>query len=170
MVEKCMYTPQTGEAKVVAVKKLTPGVIQNPACLQRLYDEVRLLRKLNHPNIMRYIGIGYSDESSEEKKGGTMFLACEVMQGGTLNKLVMNQMLMPHKSLYTLVTALKWCINMADALAYLQVSQPTVIHRALKLENILLKVRPGSGSDVDIETSSPENILLKERTGSWSDG
>eukprot|EP00798_Chlamydomonas_sp_ICE-L_P027314 gene27314-4619_t len=109
------------------------------ACHLPAIDEVRLLRKLDHPNIMRYIGIGYSDESSEKKKRESMFLACEVMQGGTLNKLVMHQMLMPHKSLYTLVTAMKWCINMADALAYLHTSQPTVIHRDLKLENILLK-------------------------------
>ncbi len=106
---------------------------------------MRLLRKLDHPNIMRYVGIGYYDASSEKKQRETMFLACEMMQGGALNRLVISQMLMPHKSLFTLVTALKWCINMADALVYLHSSQPKVIHRDLKLENILLKVRRDHG-------------------------
>eukprot|EP00798_Chlamydomonas_sp_ICE-L_P031247 gene31247-6391_t len=155
-VEKCMYTPQTGEAKVVAVKKLKPGVIQNPTCVQRFYDEVRLLRKLDHPNIMRYIGIGCIEASTEKKQQETMFLACEVMQGGTLNRLVMSQMLMPHKSLYTLVTALKWCINMADALAYLHSSQTSVIHQDLKLENILLKkiVHPSKPKTANVASTS----------------
>eukprot|EP00798_Chlamydomonas_sp_ICE-L_P024729 gene24729-10365_t len=138
-VEKCLYTPASGDAKEVAVKKLKADVMKNTTDVQSFYDEVRLLRKLDHPNIMRYVGIGYVDASSEKTKRETMFLACEMMQGGTLRKLVMNQMLMPHKSLFTLATALKWCINIADALAYLHSSQPKVIHRDLKLENILLK-------------------------------
>ena len=47
-------------------------------------------------------------------------------QGGTLKKLVMQQMSQPHKDIYSNTQALRWCLNMAEALEYLHTRQPIV--------------------------------------------
>lgn len=69
-----------------------------------------------------------------------MFLASELMEGGTLKALVMKEMLgsAVSGSLYTLREAVQWCQQIAEGLAYLHSAQPIVVHRDLKLDNILL--------------------------------
>lgn len=54
-------------------------------------------------------------------------------------QLVMKQMTCMHQELYTDDDALRWSSQVAGALAYLHSSRPQVIHRDLKLENVLLK-------------------------------
>ena len=55
------------------------------------------MRKLHHRNIVDYIGIGCTDKSSEAMRRSTMFLVSELLEGGTLKRLVMDQMMTPHK-------------------------------------------------------------------------
>lgn len=57
----------------------------------------------------------------------------------TIVQLVMKQMTCMHQELYSSDDALRWCSQVAGALAYLHNSRPQVIHRDLKLENVLLK-------------------------------
>jgi serine/threonine protein kinase len=63
----------------------------------------------------------------------------EYMAGGTLKSLVTRQMLASGGSVYTHCQALDICLQMARGLRYLHRSNPMVIHRDLKLENVLLK-------------------------------
>ena len=67
-----------------------------------------------------------------------MFMVSELVEGGTIKRLVMNQMMTPAASLYKTRDAVRWCHNIAEALAYLHSVKPQIIHRDLKLENILL--------------------------------
>ena len=39
---------------------------------------------------------------------------------------------------YTTEEALKWCLQLAEGLAYLHAQRPVIVHRDLKLENCLL--------------------------------
>lgn len=56
-------------------------------------------------------------------------------------------MLAPWKWLYDNAAALEWSIDVAAALAYLHDSRPAVIHRDVKLDNVLLTtpLRGGKG-------------------------
>ena len=45
------------------------------------------------------------------------------------------------QSLYTYADGLRWATQMAQGLAYLHDQEPTIIHRDLKLDNILLAGR-----------------------------
>ncbi|GAX83888.1 hypothetical protein CEUSTIGMA_g11313.t1 [Chlamydomonas eustigma] len=140
VVEQCLYTPKSGAKPYqVAVKKLKPSIVSHEEDLQSFLAEIALMRKLNHNYIVDYIGIGYTDNSSQTSQRSSMFLVSELLEGGTLKRMVMNQMKEPHRDIYRHVDALRWCINIADALAYLHEVKPVVIHRDLKLENILLK-------------------------------
>ncbi|GAX84910.1 hypothetical protein CEUSTIGMA_g12331.t1 [Chlamydomonas eustigma] len=140
VVEQCLYTPKSGAKPYqVAVKKLKPSIVSHEEDLQSFLAEIALMRKLNHNYIVDYIGIGYTDNSSQTSQRSSMFLVSELLEGGTLKHMVMNQMKEPHRDIYRHVDALRWCINIADALAYLHEVKPVVIHRDLKLENILLK-------------------------------
>ena len=55
------------------------------------------MRKLVHNNIVDYIGIGCIDKTSDAKKRTSMFLVSELLEGGTLKRLVMEQMTIPHR-------------------------------------------------------------------------
>lgn len=138
VVEQCLYTPKSGEPpSMVAVKKLKPEILKSEADLKLFLDEVSLMRKLKHDHIVAYIGIGKEGNLDEAGKGN-MFLVSELMGGGTMKKMVMKQMTEPHKDIYTHHDALRWLLQISTALMYCHESNPKVIHRDLKLENILL--------------------------------
>ncbi|GFR44343.1 hypothetical protein Agub_g5560, partial [Astrephomene gubernaculifera] len=128
-----------GSARRVAVKRLKPEVVSQQGDLAAFLTEVALLRKLAHKRIVQYVGVGSSDASSEEAKRRTMFLVQEFMDGGTLKRLLTRQMLNMSRQLYTCMDAFRWALHVAEGLDYLHSARPVVIHRDLKLENILLR-------------------------------
>ncbi|KAJ9520657.1 hypothetical protein QJQ45_007455 [Haematococcus lacustris] len=69
--------------------------------------------------------------------GNSLFLVEEVLGGGTLKHLVVQQMKQACQT-YRFVDALRWSHQVAAGLAYLHSRHPQIIHRDLKLENILL--------------------------------
>eukprot|EP00775_Hariotina_reticulata_P005978 gene5978-6217_t len=135
-VEKAWYTPPGGgERYMVAVKRLKKELFKNLDDLKLFEKEVDLVRKLRHRNIVDFIGAGELAESSE-----CAYVVQEFMGGGTLKQLVTKQMLAPRsKDGYTNSQGLDICLEMARGLRYLHRSKPMVIHRDLKLENVLLK-------------------------------
>jgi serine/threonine protein kinase len=61
------------------------------------------------------------------------------MAGGDLKALVMEAMTRPFDSPYTKSHAFAWAMQIAEALHYLHsVCCPMIIHRDLKLDNVLL--------------------------------
>lgn len=60
------------------------------------------------------------------------------LQGGSLAKKVIQQMTSPGRRIYTKVQALEWALDVASALDYLHSRVPVVLHRDVKLSNILL--------------------------------
>jgi len=140
VVEECLYSPPSGiDPYPVAVKKLKPAAVDSAIDMDSFVAEIALMRKLAHKSIVEYIGLGFEDNSSDRSRLETMFLVSELMDGGTLKKLVLAQMCHPEALLYSHQDALRWCIQIAEALAYLHAASPMVIHRDLKPENILLK-------------------------------
>ena len=69
---------QTGEQ--VAIKRLHPGVSRDPLIRARFRREMLVLQRLDHPNIVRYLGGGEDD--------GSLFYAMELVDGGTVKDLL----------------------------------------------------------------------------------
>lgn len=94
---------------------------------------------------MAYIGFGGSNASAAEQllesgaaaspppAGASVYIVQEFAAGGSLKDLVMAQMQKPFQKLYSDADALRWSLQLAEALRYLHNAQPTVIHRDLKL-------------------------------------
>ena len=135
LVEKCLYIPQN---RPVAVKRLKPAVRKSKADIADMLKEIAVLRKLHNKYIIEFIGCGSWDTTTPATVEETLFLVEEFVDGGTLKNMVSKQM-KTEVPLYRMQDAVRWMIEMAQGLKYLHQCQPMVIHRDLKLENILLQ-------------------------------
>lgn len=126
----------------VAVKQLKPALLEDPVELKLFLHEMRLLRKLRHPSIVELIGVGsearLETDGSRDGHSMDMYLVQELCTGGTLRDLIFRQMTISSGVLYSLADALRWVTDVARALHYLHSRSPRVMHRDIKLENILL--------------------------------
>lgn len=105
-----------------ALKLLSPGISQDKLIAARFEREILVLSKLNHPNIVSYIGHGKHD--------GQLFYVMELLNGGTL------------KSVTETTGPLSWH-EAADcgrqiASALQHAHNHGIIHRDLKPGNVFL--------------------------------
>lgn len=63
-----------------ALKLLSPGISQDKLVAARFEREILVLSKLNHPNIVKYVGHG--------KHNGQLFYVMELLEGGTLKSVM----------------------------------------------------------------------------------
>jgi serine/threonine protein kinase len=113
--------------RIVAIKVLPPSRARAPQALARFQREARVGQRLDHPNVVRILGIGEED--------GLHHLVMEYLEGETLQQtLAARGRLTPAES-----------INLAEqaltGLAYLH--EQGVVHRDIDPSNLML-VRPAS--------------------------
>lgn len=138
-VDACMYTPDGGgKPYIVAVKRLKLELFRNQEDLDLFLKEVELMRKLRHSNIVDFVGAGEVKPGEVPGAFACEFVVQEYMAGGTLKSLVTKDMLGNGRRTYSNADALDISLQMARGLRYLHKSRPMVIHRDLKLENVLL--------------------------------
>jgi serine/threonine protein kinase len=73
---------------------------------------------------------------ASQTEHGLLFLAMEAVTGGDLRELVLRAMMEP--TVYTDADVVRWAHDIARGLHYLHTRSPMVVHRDLKLENIML--------------------------------
>jgi serine/threonine protein kinase len=112
---------QTGEP--VAIKALRSEIIfEAPTLVERFRREGEVLRKLNHPNIVKVLAT-IEDE-------GQHYIVMEYVPGGSLADLLKRQPQLPIERVLTIA------LELSDALA--RAHHLNVIHRDIKPGNILL--------------------------------
>jgi serine/threonine protein kinase len=126
------------KGRLVAIKTLKPELLENPADVKLFLKETELMRKIRHPAIVDLIGVGGKIDNGGSENFLDLFIVQEFCGGGSLRDLVYKQMTTNRKFLYSQADALRWCVNIAKALHYLHSANPKVIHRDLKLDNVLL--------------------------------
>jgi non-specific serine/threonine protein kinase len=111
----------TRTGRAVAIKQLHPDA-GSLLCSERLLREIRILRQLDHPNIVKILG--YSVDEGRQQ------LVMEYAPGGSLRDGLQRQRHWPIQSALLLI------LELCDALA--RVHHLGIIHRDIKPENVLL--------------------------------
>ncbi|MEZ6121717.1 MAG: serine/threonine-protein kinase [Planctomycetaceae bacterium] len=112
--------PETG--RTVAVKVLSPGLMADPKLVKRFEREIEILKRLNHPNIVKYYGGG--------TENGQRYYAMEYIDGGSLQEVLKKR------------TRLSWeqaiHVGRQVASALEHAHNAGIIHRDLKPANLFL--------------------------------
>ncbi len=106
----------------VALKLLRPELAEDPAALERFRREVKLARKIAHPNVCRVFDLGEAD--------GLAFLTMELLPGETLRTHIA-------RGKGELAERLRLFEQTARGLA--AVHAEGILHRDLKPENVLVR-------------------------------
>ncbi|MDQ2869622.1 MAG: protein kinase [Acidobacteriota bacterium] len=113
---------------LVAIKTLRSEALSaDPTLLDRFKSEIRLARKITHPNILRTHDLG--------ETGGVRYLSMEFVKGITLKHLVEQDQLLPTP--VALRIAKQMCAGLAAA------HEVGVIHRDIKPQNIIIEPTGG---------------------------
>lgn len=105
----------------VTIKVLSPKYLSHPEIVQRFLNEAEIIALADHPNIVKMYGHG-------DWEGG-MYIAMEFVQGVSLRQYLQHNPI-------SLKRALEMILETAYALCHLHTHG--IIHRDLKLENILI--------------------------------
>ncbi len=119
IVYRATYTKNGAQ---VALKILSPDLSETESLQLRFEREVSILKKLQHPHIVRYYGGG--------KFGTQRFYAMELVMGGSVEDLLKQKKKLPWEE------ALDIAMQVAKALEHAH--EAGVIHRDLKPANLLL--------------------------------
>jgi serine/threonine protein kinase len=120
-------TSKKNSKEIFATKKVEKQKIMSEKLRQYFLNEIEILKNLNHPNIMQLVEIKSSHNN--------IYLITEYCNGGTLSdNLTLHQKM--HKSPLPEKTVIYLMKQIADAVHYLH--ERRIIHRDLKMENILL--------------------------------
>ncbi|MCE3004705.1 MAG: protein kinase [Xanthomonadaceae bacterium] len=108
---------------VVALKMLKPGALSDPEQIERLKSEIRLARKITHPNVLRTFDFGEVE--------GRPYISMEYVRGMTLRYLIKQAGRIPYSA--ALRIARQLCAGLAAA------HEVGVLHRDIKPENLILE-------------------------------
>ena len=123
-VKKCLW-----RKTIVAVKFLikNPDLKVQNENVKSFIEELNILKKLRHPNIILYLGACIS--------GPEYFLVTEYCSNGNLFTYLHD---LHDRSIVKDSARIKWAIEIAKGVNYLHSFNPPILHRDLKSLNILL--------------------------------
>jgi serine/threonine protein kinase/tetratricopeptide (TPR) repeat protein len=120
----------------VALKTIRPELAATPEALLRFKRELRLARRVTHPNVCRVFDIGEHELVPEQ--GGTpyriVFLTMELLAGRTLHEQLVRHGRMPPEQVLRLAEQMAGALDAAHA--------AQIIHRDFKPGNVMLVPAP----------------------------
>jgi serine/threonine-protein kinase len=123
---------------VVALKMLRGAALRDPEQLERLKSEIRLARRITHPNVLRTFDFG--------EFGGSPFISMEYVRGMTLRYLLQQTGRVPFTAALRLARQL--CAGLQAA------HEVGVLHRDIKPENLILEAS-GNAKLMDFGIARP---------------
>jgi serine/threonine protein kinase len=107
------------------VKIIHPALAARPDFRRRFFDEVRILAKLEHPNIVRVMDY-------DQLADGTPYIVMEYLQGNTVQSALRSAQSVQPVNLYLIMRGLM------EGLEYAHGHEPPIVHRDVKAENIFI--------------------------------
>lgn len=121
----------------------------------RIVNEVRLLERLHHPNIISFHGSWVNRETER------VIFVTEILSSGTLKSFVQKVQLIRWKIFK------RWTIQILKGLEYLHSQDPPIIHRDLKCDNIFIN---GTSGDLRIGDFGLSTAINKKNQVSFVEG
>ena len=127
----------------------------------RIVNEVRLLERLHHPNIISFHGSWVNRETER------VIFVTEILSSGTLKSFVQKVQLIRWKIFK------RWAIQILKGLEYLHSQDPPIIHRDLKCDNIFINGTSGDlrigdfGLSTAISKKNQVGDCLPDLTSPW---
>ena len=113
-----------------ATKVIKKSVADSPKVKKYFNNEIEILKEIKHKNIMRLIDFKQSEEN--------YYLVCELCNGGSLHQCI-NKYLKMYRKPFSEEIVQYQMKQIIEALQYLHSNH--IIHRDLKLENILVNFK-----------------------------
>jgi eukaryotic-like serine/threonine-protein kinase len=107
------------------VKIIHPFLAEEPEFRQRFFDEVRILAKLDHPNIVKVTDF-------DRLADGTPYFAMELLRGSTIRQVLRATGVIHPTHLYQIMRGL------LEGLEYVHTHNPPIVHRDIKCENVFI--------------------------------
>ncbi len=123
---------------VVALKMLKPSALVDREHLERLKSEIKLARKITHPNVLRTFDFGEVD--------GRPYVSMEYVRGMTLRYLLRQAGRIPYSAALRIARQLVAGLGAAHAVG--------VLHRDVKPENLILEAS-GNAKLMDFGIARP---------------
>lgn len=123
---------------VVALKMLKPGALVDAEQLDRLKSEIKLARRITHPNVLRTFDFG--------EVNGLPYISMEYVRGMTLRYLLREAKRVPYSA------GLRIARQLAAGLA--AAHEVGVLHRDIKPENLILEAN-GNAKLMDFGIARP---------------
>ncbi len=127
---------------VVALKMLKPEVSGDQRLVERLKSELKLARKISHPNVLRTFDFGEID--------GVPYISMEYVRGVTLRELLNQSGRLPYSAALRLMRQLVAGLAAAHA--------EGILHRDIKPENVILDAS-GNAKLMDFGLARPVTRL-----------
>ena len=121
----CVYESLDSSNNKVALKMMSAKAAAHPDYREMFDHEVRSLRNLSHPSIVKIVGEPFSDA------GGNLFLPMEFVEGKTISQIVQAN------GAFNEQEALSIFIKLLDAFSYIH--NKSCIHRDVKPSNIMIR-------------------------------
>ena len=118
-----VYQARDTELHEIVALKTVKSALAEPRFLERLKSELRLARRITHPNVLRTFDFGEIDD--------TAFISMEYVHGVTLRELLDRSGRLPYSA--GLLVARQLCRGLGAAHA------EEVLHRDIKPDNLLLE-------------------------------
>ena len=109
----------------VAIKSLRPELLGDPGVLERFKQEIRLARRISHPNVVRTHDLGEVD--------GFYFITMEFVEGTSLDQLIARKGALPLDVTLTIGRQLCRALEVAHAQG--------VVHRDIKPQNLVVDLQ-----------------------------
>lgn len=121
----CVYESLDSDNNKVALKMMSAKAAAHPDYREMFDHEVRSLRNLSHPSIVKIVGEPFSDAR------GNLFLPMEFVEGKTISQIVQAN------GAFNEQEALSIFIKLLDAFSYIH--NKSCIHRDVKPSNIMIR-------------------------------
>jgi len=108
--------------ETVAIKTLRPELVGDPSLLERFKQEIRLARRISHPNVVRTHDLGEAD--------GLYFITMEFVEGTSLEELITKRGALPLNVTLTIGRQLCRALEVAH--------DQGVVHRDIKPQNLVV--------------------------------